>query len=284
MAVHKRTYRGYTGRLTPRASRFLVIQRYALKYVFRSRIMASAYAACFFFPLLCVCLLYLNQNASVLALIGQQPGFVKVDGGFFLRFLQTQCTLGALLTAFIGPTLISPDLVNGALPLYLSRPLSRTEYLLGKASVLIALVGCITFVPACLLFVIQSSLAGWAWAWNNLFIATGIFFSSAMTIAVFALLALAMSAWVRWKIAAGALVLAAFAAGAGFGAVINKTMRTTAGFYIDLPYLLGRITETLFHRQSPEGVSPLSAWLALLIFCALMLALLNRKLRVCEVA
>ena len=55
-----------------------------------------------------------------------------------------QSTLAFFIAAFAGPGLISPDLTNGALPLYLSRPFSRAEYTLGKFSVLALLISAIT--------------------------------------------------------------------------------------------------------------------------------------------
>ena len=62
-------------------------------------------------------------------------------------------------------------------------------------------------------------------------------------------------------------------------------MRTTGGYYLDLQYLLSTIC-----RQSasatPARTNPsrFRAWLAILAFCGLLLLLINRKLRVCEVA
>ena len=40
------------------------------------------------------------------------------------------------------------------------------------------------------------------------------------------LIALAVSAFVKWRIAAGALLLGIFVAGAGFGTAINNIVRT----------------------------------------------------------
>ena len=51
---------------------------------------------------------------------------------------------------------MSPDLRNNGLPLYLSRPFSRTEYVLGKMSVLLILLSAITWVPGLLLFLFQA--------------------------------------------------------------------------------------------------------------------------------
>lgn len=285
MAVYKRTYRAYSGPLTNPAWRFLVLQRYAFKFVFRSRFLLIGYVACFIGPLLAMCTLYLNQNASLLASVGQKPGLLTIDGRWFMNFLTVQGILAGLLTAFVGPSLVAPDLANGALPLYLSRPFSRAEYIIGKGMVLGSLIASITLLPLMLCFAIQSSLVGYDWFTKNLYIASGIVLTSLLLMAVLMLLGLAMSAWVRWRIVAGALILGAFVAGKGFGAVVNGVMRTTNGNYLDVQYLLSRVAGSLFHNfDADQPVSAPAAGLTLLLFCSLLLLLINRKLRVCEVA
>ena len=285
MAVYKRTYKGYNGPLTNPLWRFMVLQRYAFKAVFRSRFLLIGYVACFFAPLVAICILYLNQNASLLALVGQKAGFLKIDGTWFHNFLTAQGVLAGLLTAFVGPGLVAPDLANGGLPLYLSRPFSRAEYILGKGMVLGSLIASITLIPLLLMFGIQSSLVGYSWFSANLYIGTGILLSGAVLMVVLILLGLSMSAFVRWRIVAGALVLGVFAAGKGFGAVINNVMRTSNGYFLDLQYLLSTIAADLFRKTAEDApISPLSAWVAIIVFCGLLLLLINRKLRVCEVA
>ena len=287
MAVYKRTYKSYDGPLTKPASRFLVLQRYAFRSVFKSRLLLLVYILACFIPTLIfvLCTLYLNQNASVLGLVGQKVGFVKINGSFFMNFLGFQGVLAGLLTAFIAPTLVAPDLVNGALSLYLSRPFSRAEYILGKGSVIATLAGALTLLPGLLIFIVQSSLVGWNWMLDNFYLATATLLTCGILLAVFTLLGLAMSALVRWKIVAGGLILAVFAIGKGFAAMIGQVMRTTNGVYIDLQYLIQRVATDLFQTQGPpEDIPAWSAWVALLAICGLMLYILNRKLRVCEVA
>lgn len=285
MAVYKRTYRAYAGPLTNPLWRFLVLQRYALKGIFRSRFLLIGYVACFFLPVLAVCGIYLNQNAGILAQINSKPGFLKIDGNFFLIVLQIQGSLAGLLTAFVGPSLIAPDLTNGALPLYLSRPVSRTEYILGKGMVLGSLIASITLLPALLMFVIQSSLAGYTWFSQNLFLANGIVWTNLLLMTLFILLGLAMSAWVRWRIVAGALVLGVFVAGKGFAAVVNAAMRTDTGYYLDLQHLLATVAGSLLHHAAENEPIPVAAaFIAILAVCALLLLLIKRKLRVCEAA
>jgi hypothetical protein len=86
-------------------------------------------------PLLAAAWIYLFNNPTAQALLGMKgelSGFFQVDERFFYRLLCAQGALAFLLTAWVGPGLVAPDLSNGALPLYLCRPFSRAEYVLGR--------------------------------------------------------------------------------------------------------------------------------------------------------
>jgi ABC-2 type transport system permease protein len=244
------------------------------------------YMACFIPVIGVLCTLYLNQNATLLALANQKPGFIKIDGSFFMNILGFQGVLAGILTAFIAPALVAPDLVNGALSLYMSRPFSRAEYILGKGAVIATLAGALTLLPGLLIFIVQSSLVGWNWMLGNFYLATATVLICTILLAIFTLLGLAMSALVRWKIVAGALILAVFAIGKGFGAMIDSVMRTNGGNYLDLQSLIQIVAMDMFHTtpESSDYVSAWSAWVALIAICGLLLYILNRKLRVCEVA
>lgn len=286
MAVYKRTYKQYSGPTTHPLTRFLVLQRYASKAVFKSRLLGIGYMMCFIPVLLMICGIYLDQNASVAALIHQQPGFLKIDASLYLAFITFQSVLAGILTAFIAPSLISPDLTNGALSLYLSRPFTRAEYLLGKGAVIATLGGALTLLPALMIFFIQSSLMGWNWMVRNLYLMNASIFTCLIVLAILTLIGLAMSALVRWKIVAGGLILAVFVIGKGFGAMINGIMRTDIGGYIDIQQLLASVATNLFgiEYQTPENIAAFPAWIALLAICGVLIWILNRKLRVCEVA
>jgi ABC-2 type transport system permease protein len=282
MAVYKRSYHGYAGELTPLWSRFLIVSRYAFQSAFLSKPLTSYFVLCFFYPLGCALALYMNHNQRLLALFSTSS-FFAVNAGFFFHFLGVQSTLGFILTALVGPGLVSPDLANHALPLYLCRPFSRAEYVLGKMFVLVSLLSLITWIPGEILFLIQSSLAGASWMWTNFWMTGSIFLSAASVILVFSLLALALSAWIKRRQAAGAALLAVFFFGAGLGQAVNAVLHTKNGFLIDLAKLLATVEEQLFRQPSLSGLPAGDAWTALLALCAFCLLLLERKVRAFEV-
>jgi ABC-2 type transport system permease protein len=283
MAVYRRTYAGYSGELTPGWSRWMVLFRYARRSLFKSKFQTSLFVICFFYPLLCLGAIYLANNLAFLRNIGAPVQLLTIDNKFFFYFMTVQGWLAFVMTAFAGPGLISGDLANGALPLYFCRPFSRSEYILGKASVLGILLSEITWVPGLILFLIQATLAGPAWAWGHLWIAGSLILSSLIWISILSLLAMALSAWVKWRIVAGALLLAMLFFGAGFGHAINAVMRIDAGHLADLAYLMTSVWVSLFRIEGDRAIAAPTAVIALLAYCGVCLALIMRKVRAYEV-
>ncbi len=286
MAVYKRSYRGYSGTLTPLRSRFWVITRYANRQLFHSRLLTAFFVACFVYPLGCIAWIYLLHNLTLLEQLRLPiQGLFVIDGKFFLQFMGAQGTMAFLLTAFVGPSLISADLANQALPLYLCRPLTRAEYVLGKMCVIWMLLSYVTWVPGLILFLIQGSLEGWMWTRENLWIASGVLLGSWIWILVLSMVSLALSAWIKWKLAARALLVGIFFVGAGMAEAINEVGRTHWGSLVDLLRLIGTVWGDLLRVPVFQGteISVRSAWIVLGAVCVFSLALLARRIRAYEV-
>ena len=109
MAVYRRSYTSYAGLLTPAWSRSLVLFRYSRKKLFRSKLQTALFVLCFFYPLLCLILIYLAHNLSFLERLEANQS-ISIDNRFFFFFINVQVVLAFVLTAFTGPGLISPDI------------------------------------------------------------------------------------------------------------------------------------------------------------------------------
>jgi ABC-2 type transport system permease protein len=284
MAVYKRTYTAYEGALTPEWSRFLVIPRAGWKKFGQSKLLMVLRMASLIYPLGCILYVYLANNLSVLEDLGIPAArFITVDRTMFLYFCWIQGAFAYIMTALVGPSLVSPDLVNNALPLYLCRPFSRTEYVLGKMSVLAGLLSLTTWIPGLLVFAVQASLAGWDWTVNNAWMAWSLFVGLALWVVLLSLIALAISAFVKWKIAAGALLLGIFVAGAGFGAALNEIVRTDYGSLLNLTQVMYTVWSDLFGLTPDTGLSVGEAWGVITVVCAGCVWLLAKKVRAFEV-
>jgi ABC-2 type transport system permease protein len=298
MAVHRRVYQPLGAGLTPPWSRFLVLARYA-REAMGSRFLTGFIVLCFVPPLLAAGWIYLFNNPmaqSLLGMKGEITGFLQIDGKFFYRLLCCQGALAFLLTAWVGPGLVAPDLTNGALPLYLCRPFSRAEYVLGRFTTLFVLLSIITWAPGLLLYAFQSALGADGWWSGHLFVPWAMLVGSLIWIALLALLALALSAYVRWRIVATGLFAAAFFVSAGIGGTLNQVLRTYWGNVFNLGYVITTVWRDLFRvpggqrtRRGDVGLSRLSdvppgyCWLMLLAVTLLCLYVLNRRLRAREV-
>ena len=284
MAVYKRSYRSYTGRLTPAWSRFFILTRYAMRGMFHSKFLTAIFVMSFFSPIACAVMIYLSHNSAILSMLhARSKEIVSVNGEFFLGFLGVQGGIAFFLTAFMGPNTIAPDLANGALPLYFCRPFSRAEYVLGKLCSLFYLLSLITWGPALALFAIEANLSGMGWAWQHRSLAFGILLASWIYILMISLIAMALSAWVKWRIAAGALILGVMFFLSGFGAAINAVLDSHVGYYIAPGALITRVCAQVFGLDSPVEIPAGGAWIALLAMCGICLALLAKKIRAFEV-
>ena len=282
MAVYKRGYEAYQGELTPEWRRFLAIARQAYRGVFDSRLMMTFFALTFISPIVYAILIYLPHNKYAIEIF-HIDRLLTIDAGFYQNFLSTQTFMGFLLVVFIGPGLVASDLANNALPLYFCRPFTRTEYVVGKLAVPAILLSAITWVPGLALFGFQSTLEGPAWFWDHLYIAGAIFLGSWIWILLVSLLALALSAWVKWRLASGALILASVFVTAGVGEMVHKLLQTEAGRLLNIAVDIHIVWYSLFRLPSQFDLSFDSAFGALAAVCALCLYLLWRKIRAYEV-
>ena len=169
MAVLERSYKRFGGVLSPEWSRFLIIPRHAVRDVFRSKLFIAFFALSFIWPLVSAILIYLHHNVEALMILKIDiRNLLAIDASFFQAYVITQGTIGFFLAMLVGPQQVSRDLTNNALPLYLCRPFTRSEYVVGKMSIIIILLSTITWIPGLILFLLQSYLEGWSWFVGNL--------------------------------------------------------------------------------------------------------------------
>lgn len=307
MAVYEHLYGAYEGRSHSAWSRFLVIPRYALREVFKSKLFTTIFILCFIYPLVATILVYLHHNVNALALLQiNVRELLPIDASFFRTFLEVQGSFAFILTVLAAPPLISRDLANNALPLYLCRPVSRVEYVLGKMAVVWVLLSLVTWVPGLLIFTFQASLAGFGWLWANLWMIWAIFLGFSVWIVLLSLLSLAVSSIVKWRVVASGALLGLFFIPSAFGEIVNQLFLTRAWSLVSLwatmnniwlglfglfvregEHITGTVSNEIYENQYFDIVlmePPLwASWLVIAFVCGLCLWILARKVRAYEV-
>jgi ABC-type transport system involved in multi-copper enzyme maturation permease subunit len=290
MAVYKRRYNPYEGSLTPEGSRFFVLTRYAFADLFKSRFFVILLILSLVPILFFAGYIFIANNKTVhLLMQTRSADLFAVETQYFIFIMVIQTQLAFLLNCWVGPVLIAGDLTNGALPLFLSRPFSRADYVLGKLAVLGLLLSAVTWIPCLLLFSLQSGLSNNGWFWSHLWMVVPIVFCSAIWILMLSLISLAVSAWVKLRIVATGVIFISFFIPAGIGEMFNSIMGTYWGRVLNFSYMFRLILAKGFHE--PAGLPgsfawneiPIpAAWGVLILVCLLALAILNVRLRVKE--
>jgi ABC-2 type transport system permease protein len=285
MAVYRRGYERYQGELTGSWTRLLSLPRFAWRQLLQQRLIVVFLIVALFWPLACAFYVYLANHAELWQ--GLSAGFIenllRIDSRFFIIFMNVQAVFAMFLAAFAGPSLIAPDLANNALPLYFSRPLSRPGYVLARFLVLAGLLSPVTWIPGILLFAMQSGMAGWGWFSVNWMMAPGILAGFALWIALLGLVAMACSAYAKWRIVAGALVLGYFFVLAGAAQIVRNVLRADWAYAINPVMAMDQIWRLMLGAEPGRGPGPLASGLVLIATAAVFVWVLERKLWPVEV-
>src|SRR6476620_7705579 len=284
MAVYKRGYQRYAGPLTGRWTRFMVLPRYAWRKLYEQRLVLLLTMAAFVWPLLCAGFVYLTNHVELLQ--GLDPefrAFIQVYGRFFSIFMYVQGACAVFLAALAGPGLIAPDLANNALPLYFSRPLTRWSYALARLTVIVGMLSIVTWIPGLLLFGLQVGLAGGSWFRANWTLGAGMVAGFLMWLLVLSLVAMASSAYVRWKVVAAAVSLAFFFVLSGVSVMLDNVLRVRWGHIIDPAWAVNQVWRALLGVDAPRGPGAAASAYALVVMALLLIAVIERKLRPIEV-
>ena len=153
MPIHDQSYHHWEGELRSHTFRWWIITREGLRIILRRKlfilIMALAGIQIFIYG----GIIYGVNTYGLMFKLN------VINPKFFFDFIMRQTFFIALVCIFAGSGLIANDLKNNALQLYLSKPLTRIDYLIGKAMIILILLAFITLVPGILLFIENAILS-----------------------------------------------------------------------------------------------------------------------------
>ena len=198
MPIYDQGYRRYEARGALRKVRFWPITREALRLVLSRRAFLVLLMAAWL-PFVARCI-----QVFVVTRWPEAGRVLPVDGRLFGQFLGQQAIFNLVVTIFGGAGLVANDLRTGAILVYLSRPLTRRDYVLGKLGVLMALNLAVTLLPGLLLYAVAVGLAPELFlTWGLVWIPPAIVLHSFLAALVLSLVALAVSSLSRSARVAG---------------------------------------------------------------------------------
>lgn len=216
MAAELLAYRPWRGEFNHPAASVLPISRVALRMMFRRKLFWALYGLglmmfmFFFFGqyMLSWAETQLDENSVRIAggkvdpiqLVHILRNVLKLDGRsgeMYSTFFWYQGYMVMVILALAGSVLVGNDLQFGSLPFYLSKPLSRSHYVLGKCLAVAVFINLLTTLPAVILFIQFGLLDSWSFFADSWRLLAGILAYGAIVTVCLSLLLIATASLVR---------------------------------------------------------------------------------------
>ena len=277
MPIHDQGYRHYTGERTLHRRGWWVIARQGILARLRERRFLALLL--FAWSPFIVRAVQLYVGATIV-----QASFFAASPETFHTFLNQQRLFVFFITIYAGAGLIAADRQANALQIYLSKPITRREYIGGKLLTLVIFLIGVTWVPAMLLLLLQVLFTGSLdFLADHPRLIPAMTAASILQVALAAVLMVALSSLSKSRRFA-AMLYAAFVLFAAALATVFQAVTGNALWVVISPQsTLLVITDALFGALPDEGPLLAIAVVALgMVFgaCALIL---ERRVRAVDV-
>jgi ABC-2 type transport system permease protein len=278
MPIHDQGYRRYEGHRVPVGRAWWTMARMHLVTAFKRRwFLLLVFAGWVRF------LGYAGFYIVGPVFIPQMSTFAEMNPQVFRNFLNGQGFFVFLITIVLGG-LIADDRRANALQLYLSKPLTRVEYILGKAAPLLILILGLTLVPGLCLILLQIVFSGsLSFLANNLFLLPAITLASLIRALLSTAMILALSSLSKSR----RFVAVMYAGIIFFTLAMQQVLRGITGSRawaaIAPSNMMDVFTDWVFRVRGPQPVPIYVAVLVIVGLIALSAWILERKVRPVEV-
>lgn len=163
MTIKEKGYTHWEGELLRKTIPWWPIVRSGIRLTFQKKFFKFLLFLTLIPALVFLVAVYMSERLEDFrTMVQDAPRLLQVDASFFKTYLTNDFLLfmTVILLVFAGAGLIADDLKYNSLQLYLSRPLKKRDYFLGKAGVIVFFVGLVTLIPALLLFLMKLVFSG----------------------------------------------------------------------------------------------------------------------------
>lgn len=278
MPIHDQGYRHYAGTRAPHGRAWMVIAKTHLLSMMKYRpflmLLLVSWARVIYYAVR----IYVSSVSPT-----GVPAFFAVTPQLFQEFLTGQAIF-VFLIAIAQAGVIADDRRANALQLYLSKPLTRIEYVTGKlVPPMMWLLG-VTWVPAMLLIVLQVSFSGsFSFLRENLFLLPAITLSAFARTLLSAFMILALSSTTKSRRFVSVMFAGVTFFTAGMYQVLRGITGSRAWAAISPGDMVDVITAWVFRGKAVPPV-PVPAAVAIVVgLVILSIFILERKVRPVEV-
>src|SRR5262245_19471742 len=277
MPIHDQGYRRYGGTRAPRGQAWSVITRAGLRTMLAKRMFLGLLLVAWGPFFVRAVQIYAAANLP-------QAAFLRPTAETFRQFLDQQSIFVFFVTVYVGAGLIANDRRANALQIYLSKPLTRGEYVAGKFAILATFLLLVTWVPAIALLIVQVSFAGnFTFLRNNLFLFPAITVFTFIEVLLVAMTMLALSSLSNSSRYVGILYAGVIFFSSAVYGVLYAVTRSTMFSWISFPANLEQLGNVIFRQPLRYDTPwPVSLFMIVLVI-GLLGVVLERRVRGVEV-
>ena len=280
MPIHDQGYRRYGGNKTRTGTGWMVIARAGIRAMVSKKAFLGLLLVSWFPFFVRAVQFYAAANLTTIP----QASMLAPSADTFRPFLEQQRTFVFFVTVYVGAGLIANDRRANALQIYLSKPLTRAEYVFGKLAILITFLALVTWLPAIVLLIVQIAFAG-----NFTFFRTNVFLFPAITLFAFLEVIVASSTMLALSSLSNssryvAILYAAviFFSQAVYG-VLYAVTRSTSFSWLSFSTNLSQIGDIIFRQPQRYDTPWPVALLMIVLLVVLSGVILERRVRGVEV-
>jgi len=277
MPIHDQGYRRYGGLKARTGTGWTVIARAGIRNQLGKRAFLGLLLLSWFPFFVRAVQIYAAANLP-------QAQFLALTGETFRQFLDQQQIFVFFITVYVGAGLIANDRRANALQIYLSKPLTRAEYIFGKLTILMSFLLLVTWVPAIVLLIVQISFAGnFTFLRNNLYLFPAITLFAFIQVTMVAAAMLALSSLSKSSRYVAILFAAVIFFSQAIYGVLTVVTRSTQLSWISFPANLSQLGDVIF-RLPPKYDTPWPVALLMIVgLIAVSGLILERRVRGIEV-
>jgi ABC-2 type transport system permease protein len=277
MPIHDQGYRRYGGSKAPKGQAWMVITRAGLRTMFAKKAFLGLLLISWFPFFVRAVQIYAAANLP-------QAQFLAPTAETFRQFLQQQGIFVFFVTVYVGAGLIANDRRANALQIYLSKPLTRAEYVFGKLAILLTFLLLVSWVPAIVLLIVQIAFAGnFTFFRNNAFLFPAITVFCAIEVITVSATMLALSSLTRSTRYVGILYTAVIFFTSAIYGVLYAVTRSSSLSWISLATDLEQVGDVIFRLPQKYDTPWPVALLVIVVVVALSGIVLERRVRGVEV-
>jgi ABC-2 type transport system permease protein len=289
MSIKEKGYMHWEGEFLDSRLPWLPITRMGVMLTFKRKFFKPLFFLSLVPSLVFLVGIYISERLEDFPFITQESdalSFLTVDPQYFYNYytFATLMFMIVMILVFAGAGLIADDLRYNALQLYFSRPITKLDYLLGKASVIVFFLFLVTLIPGIVFILMKMLFAGSpAFLGKHPLLLASVIGYSLLVMAFFSFFTLLLSAITKNRRYVAVLIFGLYLFSDVLYNIFNAIFHNQIFALLSIRANFRQMAAVLFGQNLPYDVPWFLSLFVILGICGLSALVLARQVRSVEV-